>query len=242
MIFILLAVCFVLLAIIFHLCRKAAAERKRTKLFLSTTAHDLRSPLTNIKGFADLLLSGGQDGENSEKALSVISLEASRLASLTSRLVNDGEKIPVKQEIFGICELLRTIFLSLERKTLQKDIKVSFSFDDEDEIYVRSDKSLVHEALFNICDNAVKYCEDGNIYVNVDVTEEKAAISVANKTADSDFSGCFKAGFRGNSSVSGSGLGLYISKKLINSCGSDLSAEKKGDMISFSFSLPHIEG
>ncbi len=238
---ILFALCCALFAILIYERAKAKKERENTKSFLSVTAHDIKSPLTSIKGYADALLSQDFPQEKSEQALFIISSEASRLSKIAERLSREDEEILVNEEIFGICELLRTIFLSLERKMQISGVKALFSFGDEDEIYVRADRNLIHEALFNICDNALKYCDGENIYADVKCDGEKVRISVKNKTADEDFSDYFTKGARGNSKIQGTGLGLYISKKLIDENKSELFAEKSDGFITFYFDLPHIE-
>ncbi len=237
---ILFAVCCVLAVMLVMCRRKTEKEKRDTSLFLSTVAHDLRSPLTGIKGFADALLSGDIEEEKTEQALAVISLEASRLATLTERLCENDEIVVGKANVFGICELLRNTFLTLERKALSKGITPVFSFEDEDEIYVKADKNLVHEALYNICDNAIKYSIGGTVSVSVNVSGELCTISVSNDTENSSFSDYFTAGARGNTSEKGSGLGLYISQKLLCAIGSELYVNKDGNNVSFSFSLPCI--
>ena len=237
---ILFALCFLLIAFLVYSRKKAKKEKDKTRLFLSTAAHDIRSPLTSIKGYCDALLSGDIKGEQAETALSVISAEAARLAAITDRLSRVNEEIVANEEIFGICELFRSIFLSIGRKTELAGISVSYSFGDEDEIYVKADKKLIHEALFNICDNAVKYCDGENICVDVKKEGEKVRISVSNKTADSKFSDYFTPGARGSKKNGGTGLGLYISDKLIKVNKSRLYAEKSGDIITFYFHLPCI--
>ena len=237
---ILFTVCCVLAVMLVMYRRKTEKEKRDTSLFLSTVAHDLRSPLAGIKGFADALQSGAMEGEKKEQALAVISLEASRLASITERLCENDEIIVGKYSVFGICELLRGIFLSLERKALAKGVTPVFSFDDEDEIYVRAHKDLVHEALYNICDNAIKYSIGGSVSVSVNVSGEHCTISVSNDAEKSSFSDYFTAGARGNTSEKGSGLGLYISKKLLCAIGSELYADKDGNTVTFGFSLPYV--
>lgn len=236
---VLFAICCILAVMLVAHRIKAKKERKETELFLSTVAHDLRSPLTNVKGFADALLSGTIDGERKEQALAVISLEAARLASLSDRLC--GGDIEVNPGVFSICELLRSIFLSLERKIQQRGLELTFSFGDDDEIYVRADKDIIHEALYNICDNAIKYSVGKEISVSVRLDGAFSVISVSNKTDDTSFSDYFTPGKRGNNSGKGKGLGLYISEKLIRSSGSALTVKKADGEISFSFALPYEE-
>lgn len=238
---ILFALCCVLFIILIRERKKAKKEKENTKNFLSVTAHDIKSPLTSIKGYADALLSEDIPQEKREQALFIISSEALRLSKIAERLNREDREILVNDEIFGICGLLRTVFLSLEGKMKISGVNALFSFGDEDEIYVRADKNLIHEALFNICDNAVKYCDGENIYADVELKGEKVRISVKNETSDDKFSDYFAKGARGNNKIQGTGLGLYISKQLIEANKSKLHAGKSDGLIAFYFDLPHIE-
>lgn len=237
------------------LINKKRAEKQnaaRNNLLLSCAAHDIKSPLANIKGFADLLASGKADRQKTEDCLSIISLEAERIAGIAGRLtpLTDSRDIVLgKSSVFGICGMLRYIMASLEHKAQKRGLKILFSFSEENEFFVLADRESIYEAAYNICDNAVKYCSEGGA-IKISANEDGGACTVeikndsisensGGKTACSEF---FKAGMRGDSAAvsaeQGQGLGLYIAEKIIQAHGQSLTAAIENGVFSLSFSLP----
>lgn len=224
--------------------KKHEEEKKQTSILLSTTAHDLRSPLTSIKGFADAMLDGTIRGEDSEIYLTLISSESDRLARLSSRLCQ-GENFELEPRDFGLCETIRRAYILVMQKAKTKDLNVEFSFTDDDEFYVRADEDAVFEIILNLFENAVKYCNDaGKISWKVTSDSSFTTVTVRNSTdLLPDIPDIFFPGARMETTKrTGFGLGLYISKKLAKKSGTDLFFEKGKDensaFCSFSFSLP----
>ncbi len=211
----------------------------RNDELLRSIAHDMRSPLAVIKGFADALLDGSIPEEKRELSLTLISLEADRLSRLASRLCEDG--IP-KISTFDICDVTRRIFLTLEPKFLQKSLHTSFTFDDDDAVYVSADPDMIYEVIYNLADNAQKYTpHGGNIAFSVSKADSGMIFSITN-SIDSDIAHqerLFAEGYRDTNSMGtkGTGLGLYITKKLLSAHGKDISLNINDGNVTFAFSL-----
>ncbi len=227
--------------------KKQEEEKKKTSLLLATTAHDLRSPLTGIKGFADAILDGTVRDDKREEYLALISSEADRLARITSRLC-EGEDICLSPKVFGICETVRRAYLLMEKKIALRALEVEFSFTDDDEVYVSADADAVFEIVLNLFENAVKYCNDkGQIVWSVISNGIFVSLCVKN-TVDAlpEIPNLFVAGARAERvGTSGFGLGLYISQKLAKKSGTELvfdkGADEKGLFCAFSMKLPAAE-
>ncbi len=241
-------VCFLLFAAIVFLSviyfknkKNFEKSKKDTSLLLATTAHDLRSPLTAIKGFADVLLEGKLDKDKAQEALAVISCESDRLARLSSRLCSDETKLQIS--VFDVSEAIRRAFILTERKFLAKNISVTLSFEDKGEFYVKADSDAIFEVVHNLFENAVKYCPDGgNIVWDIEKNCDKTEITVKNTAVSSLPHGIFHAGTRGETNnEKGHGLGLYISQKLLSAHKSNLCARTKKNensvTVVFSFTL-----
>lgn len=237
--------------------------RNENALFLSSAAHDLKSPLTNIKGYADAMLSlspspslsDNSDSSERNYALSVISFEAERLSKIAGRL-SDGlgtekSRYKLSMGVFGICDTLHYVGLLLEKKAGMRNIDIIYSFSAEDEIYVFADKDAIIEVLYNLLDNAVKYSVDGEkieITANPNLKRGLCTVTLRNTAyisydTKTDNTKYFKPGVRGaeqQTKTQGHGLGLYIARELINAHGKklDLCVTPQTDQtVNFNFSF-----
>ena len=229
------------------------AERKDTAghgrdAFLGTVAHDLRAPLAGIAGFADALLDGSVPPEKEKAVLSLISDEAHRLSRLVSSLLDvtrlDAGARALAFTRFDVCELLRRALLSLEAPIDKKRLQVCFS-DKVERCFIRADRDAVHEAAYNLLQNAVKYSpEGGTLRVEVLPDGEKCRVAVTNdgEVAPDELPRLFDRYYRtsgaGKADETGVGLGLYIVKRLIEAHGETVSAESSDGVCTFSFTMP----
>ncbi|MBR5527591.1 MAG: HAMP domain-containing histidine kinase [Clostridia bacterium] len=222
---------------------------KKNSLFLSTVAHDMRAPLAAICGFAQLILERPQDRELQEKALAVISMESERLSTTASRLCR-GKKLSVNKSVFGICDMLARLEFIMQNEAARKNTGISVKLElPDDEIYVHADSDAIFEALFNIANNAVKYCKDGGtVLIFAENCEDRAKILILNDSlppSDGKFDGkkLFSPHFRGKNTnnISGSGLGLYVSNEIIKAHGKKLNASYSDGVFEMSFYLDIIK-
>ena len=238
-----------------HRCRakdkRASEEAKSSALFLKTVTHDLRSPLGNIKGYAELIADGSLTEEKKTEALYLIAAEADRLAKLAGRLT-DGKNAPLSFSVWDMSELLHTVVLTLTPKAAKRGISFAENgFSADKPYYVRADESAIREAVYNLCDNAVKYADE-NTAVTLTLGEKDGRIFCAVENRSSDFdptelSKITSVGYRGKSgqNADGCGLGLYITRSLLSAHGAECALHAdyadSDHILRFSFSLAKAE-
>ena len=219
--------------------------------FLANVSHDLKTPMTTISGFIDAILVGAIPPEQQTEYLERIKNEVLRLSRLVRQLldisrVQAGER---KFEFtdFDICEMARQILLSFEQKIDEKRLEVGFDCDDFN-MTVNADKDAIYQILYNICDNAVKFSrEKGELKISVKQREQdkKIIVSVFNQGVGipaEDIPFVFERFYKSDKSrgldKTGVGLGLFISKTIINAHGEEIHAEsEQGENCRFWFTL-----
>ncbi len=219
--------------------------------FISNVSHDLRSPMTSISGFIDGILDGVIPPDKHEYYLKIVSSEIKRLSRLVSTLldlsrIQAGER-KFTMSPFDICEMGREILISFEHKINEKRLEVVFETDG-DKLMTNADKDAIHQIFYNLCDNAVKFAsEGGKLRISVKkLKNKKLLVSVFNEgqgISDADLPYVFERFYKSDKSrglnKSGVGLGLFISKTIIEAHGEKLWAESEyGKSCCFSFTLP----
>ncbi|MBO4413918.1 MAG: HAMP domain-containing histidine kinase [Clostridia bacterium] len=217
--------------------------------FLSSVAHDLRTPMTTISGFVEAILDGTIPKDKQDSYLRLISEEIKRLSKLVSALLDvsrleSGDRKFVMAP-FDICEMARIILINFEQKIEKKKLDVEFDAPD-DGLYVNADHDAVHQILYNICDNAVKFSREGGKYrVRITREKEKVSVSVYNEgdgIPESDLPRVFDRFYKADRSRgmdrSGTGLGMYIAKSIIDAHGEDIRVDSVyGKYCEFTFTL-----
>lgn len=222
-------------------------ETRRT--FLANVSHDLRTPMTTIAGFIDGILDGAIPPEKQSYYLQIIATEVRRLSRLVNSLldisrIQAGER-KFTMTAFDICELARQILISFEQRIDDKKLDVSFE-SDSDSMYVIADKDAIHQIVYNICDNAVKFsCEGGAYRIKIWEQEKKIYVSVYNEgqgIPPEDLPHIFDRFYKSDKSrgldKTGVGLGMYISKTIIDAHGETITVRStQGEYCEFIFSL-----
>ena len=229
-------------------------ERMRNS-FVASVSHDLRTPMTTISGFINGILDGVIPPEQHAHYLRVVSDEVRRLSRLVtalldvSRLQAGDRKFDMKP--FDVCEMGRMILISFEQKIETKRLDVEFVCD-EDNMFVLADKDAIHQILYNICDNAVKFsAEGGKLRMSFSWSgselgrNRKAVVKVFNEgqgIPPEDIPFVFERFYKGDKSrsldKSGVGLGMFISKTIIEAHGETISVVSDyGQNCEFTFTL-----
>lgn len=217
--------------------------------FLSNVSHDLRTPMTTISGFIDGILDGTIPKEKQDYYLRVIGDEVRRLSRLVGALL-DVSKIQAGERkfvmsAFDICEMARVILISFEQKIDKKKLDVEFESESEN-IYVYADRDAIYQILYNICDNAVKFSsENGKYRIRITEKEKKIFVSVYNEgegIRSEELPYVFDRFYKSDKSrsldKSGVGLGMYISKSIIDAHNEEIWVKSKfGEYCEFIFTL-----
>ena len=222
-------------------------DMRRT--FLANVSHDLRTPMTTIAGFIDGILDGAIPPEKHEYYLGIIASEVRRLSRLVTTLlditrIQAGER-KFNMEPFDICEMARLILISFEQRIGDKKLNVSFDCDSE-KMFVLADRDAIYQIMYNICDNAIKFSFEGGEYkISIMSKSGKVYVSVYNAgqgIAEDEIAYVFDRFYKSDKSrgldKTGTGLGLYIAKTIIDAYGQEIWVRSVyGEFCEFVFTL-----
>ncbi len=222
---------------------------KVRRTFLGNLSHDLRTPMTTISGFVDGILDGTIPKEKEEHYLQIVSSETKRLSRLVSALLDlsrlqAGERKFTFSD-FDICEMAREIIISFEQQIEAKRLDVEF-FSDESSMKACADKDAIYQVLYNVCDNAVKFSDEGGkLCVRVFMRDKKIHVSVYNEGVGippEDLPFVFDRFYKGDKSRSldktGVGLGMFISRSVMEAHGETITVKSEyGKFCEFEFTV-----
>ena len=233
-----------------NMAESLETSEKMRNTFISNVSHDLRTPMTSISGFVDGILDGVIPAEKHSHYLRIVSDEIKRLSRLVVSLldlsrIQAGERkftmIP-----FDICEMSRQILFSFEKKIEAKNLNIVFDFDDEN-LTAIADRDAIYQVLYNLCDNAVKFSSDGGLLkLSINKTKSrKYLVSIYNEgqgIPTGDIAHVFERFYKSDKSrgldKSGVGLGLYISKTIIEAHNEEIWVDStEGKCCCFSFTI-----
>ncbi len=249
--------------------QKIEQQNQTYTAFINIAAHELRTPSQAILGCAGSAKSDPAYKEDKQGYLHVIYRNAFRLDKLIKNILDvtriEGNTLQLDKQRFNLNEVLLSVIEDAQTQILANNskIKLSVSLDEsstssaEDEkhdgpIFVEADKERITQVLYNLLDNAIKFSEEGIISVvverkrnNKDNDDAKEVIEISVKDAGSgihpEIMPKLFSKFASRS-FSGTGLGLYISKGIVEAHGGKIWAEnnKDGRGATFMFALPVI--
>lgn len=233
---------------------KAVGEADRLKSeVIAALAHDMRTPLASIKGYASALLLDDVEWDKKTRAeyLQIIDEETGELRTMIQDLLEssiiDAGLLRIEKEPTLIPRLVEKLIQEMSRRTAKHRFVISFGGEFP---ILDADPRRIEQVLRNLLDNAVKYSPDGGlIVVRGQVAEDEVIISVADEgvgIAPEHLNRLFEKFFRVRSPMSrqvrGSGLGLPISRTIVESHGGRIWAESElGKGTTIYFSLPREE-
>ncbi|MDP4144517.1 MAG: HAMP domain-containing sensor histidine kinase [Bacillota bacterium] len=216
--------------------------------FLSNVSHEIRSPITSIRGFIGGILDGVIPKDKEKYYLSLTYQEIERLTRLVNDLLDlsaiESGKLKLNTEKVNISEIIRLTVIKFETKIMEKGIKVDVCFNDEN-IYSVVDRDRITQVITNLIDNAVKYViEGGYIRISTRFKGGKVYISIFNNgpaIPEEDlkyiWDRFYKVDKSRTSKVS-TGLGLPIVRSILTQHEEDIWVEnKKNGGVEFTFTL-----
>lgn len=225
--------------------------------FLANVSHDLRTPMTTISGFVDGILDGTIPEDKHSYYLNIISSEVRRLSRLVSSLLQlsrmEAGETKLKLVEFNLSEKARQILISFENKIDSKHLDIEFNNDQD--IYVNADTDAIHQVIYNLTDNAIKFTPEGGTIsfslttYTLEKRTKKAVFKIKNTGSgipSEEIPYLFERFYKSDRSrgldKSGTGLGLYIVKTTLVNHGEDIKViSESGKFTEFSFTLPLVE-
>lgn len=223
-------------------------ERLKTEL-ISNVSHDLRTPLTSIINYVNILQQDNVTEEERKEYLTILEKKSKKLKVLIDDLfemskINSG-KMKLNKENIDIMSLIHQAIG--EYSFLYEDKNIEFKVESNyEEIIMSLDGKMISRAIENIVINSLKYSlEKTRVYVDVEKTEKEVKIAfknIANYDMDFDDNEIFERFVRAdksrNSNIEGSGLGLAITKSIVELHGGVIKVEREGDMFKIFIILP----
>ncbi len=216
--------------------------------FMGNIAHELRTPMTTIKGFIDGMLDGTIP-EMQQHYLSLVSQEVGRLARLTQNMLDitklEAGEYRVHASSYDVWETITAVVLSAEQRIEENKIQIDGFAPSKTMVY--ADADLVYQVFYNIFDNAIKFTPEGGT-IALSVTKSGGAVTISVQNTGEGISPealpfVFERFYKEDKSRGlnawGNGLGLHICKVLVNLSGGKIWAESElGSWCRFSFTLP----
>ena len=218
--------------------------------FMGNIAHELRTPMTTIKGFVDGILDGTIPPEMQNHYLQLVSEETGRLARLIQNMLDlsklESGEYQVNARMFNIWETLTGVALAAEQRINDGMIELEGLTMDE-KVLVYADPDLIHQVAYNLLDNAIKFTPaGGTIRFSVEKLGPETEIAVWNSGQGISpealpyvFQRFYKEDRSRGLHARGAGLGLNICKVLVNLSGGQIRVEsQQGEWCRFVFTLP----
>ncbi|MDD4494386.1 MAG: sensor histidine kinase [Eubacteriales bacterium] len=229
--------------------RRLKSERLKTELIVNVS-HDIKTPLTSVITYVDLLKKENIDNENAQKYIDVIAGKSDRLKMLIDDLFDASKaasgNIPVNYENVDIGSLVTQGLGELDDKIKESSLDFKISLPQE-KIVACADGRLTWRVLDNLLSNVFKYSlANSRVYIDVFEDEKNAYIEIKNISAtelnipEDEIMERFKRGDESRNSE-GSGLGLDIAKSLMLCQNGELAIKIDGDLFKVKLKLSKIE-
>jgi signal transduction histidine kinase len=218
--------------------------------FISNVSHELRTPLTSVKGFSSLLADEkfGKLPQEAKKRLEKVVENVDKLMDIVNTLLDisriESGKIEINITSYDLVPLIKNITEFFEPQSHQKNIEIKIDTPESFNVYM--DKNLIERALTNLINNAIKFTpEGGKIIISCKDNDQKALISIidtgfgiSKENLDKIFQEFYRVKGIEQKAIKGSGLGLSLVKKIIDSHKQKIWVESELDKgTTFSFTL-----
>ncbi len=213
---------------------------KERDLFANSLAHELRSPVTAIRGYASLLNESGLSEEN-KSYVETITLSTSRLLALINDFLEAARiqsgAVPVELSRINLLELVQGVVTELQPTATTKGLLLETKFPHES-VLLNSDQKRLTQVFTNILSNSIKYTAKGKVSISVIPRRNQVDVTIADTgfgISAEDQRKLFAPFARlGNSSqqqsITGTGLGMWITKQLVEQLNGTIEIESIKDV------------
>ena len=232
-----------------NMAQSLSALESMRRSFIANVSHELKTPMTSIAGFVDGILDGTIPREEQSRYLQIVSDEVKRLSRLVRSMLNlsriEAGELKINSTQFNIVEIICQTVFSFERSIEGKKLEVEGL--DVDKVMVEADPDLIHQVVYNLIENAVKFVNEGGTlsfsfhvdggmsYVGIRNTGE----GLSREEIPRVFDRFYKTDRSRGMDKNGVGLGLYIVRSIVTLHGGDIIVRSvKGEYTEFVFSVP----
>ena len=217
--------------------------------FISTVSHELRTPLTSIRGFSQTMLTSWEklDDESKKKFLKIIVEQSNRLINLVEDMLSvtklqEGKENLIYKEV-SIKPIVETVTTIVKNQYKDKNFEIKI---DRNVPPILVDKDKFQQIMTNLIENASKYGDDGaTVIISATYNAENVLIKVVNRgipIPEEYYEKIFTKFSRIDNPltrrVQGSGLGLYITKNLVEKMGGKIFVQSENGLTTFTVCMP----
>jgi len=210
--------------------------------FISLASHQLRGPLTAIKGYASMILEGdfGKVPSQIKEATETIFKSTEALVIIVGDYLDISriEQGKMKYDFtdFDLKELATSLITELTPTVQKSNLTIAFSADESSDYFVRGDKGKLKQVMSNLIDNATKYTNHGGINIslsrnkkdNIMIIIKDTGVGIAPEVLPKLFERFSRAPDASKSNIMGTGLGLYVARKMIEAHRGKIWVESEG--------------
>lgn len=235
--------------IVFHDVTQLKKLELMRKDFVVNLSHELKTPLTSIRGFAETLVEGGIDDRgNAIKFAATIKKNSERLSRLVDDLLTLSNielgRMKFDIQAIDLLDSVSSVISTLRQKAERKGLKLVENIGEE--VIIKADRDRLEQVLLNLVDNAIKFTDKGSVTISARKTKNimevlvcDTGVGIPEKSLNRIGERFYRVDPARSREAGGTGLGLAIVKHLVTSMGGTFLVEsKEGLGTSFSFTLP----
>jgi two-component system, OmpR family, phosphate regulon sensor histidine kinase PhoR len=213
--------------LVFHDITEIKKLEQMRKDFVANVSHELKTPVTSIKGFSETLIDGAMHNQDTLEAfLSIINKESNRMQSLIQDLLDfskiEQQEFKLNIQDFDLYDLIKEVITMLNKKAKSKDIGLELEFNRE-ELYIQGDHDRLKQVLINIISNAILYTPpQGSVKVSlfeyertVKIHVKDTGVGIEQEEIPRIFERFYRVDRARSRDSGGTGLGLAIVKHLV---------------------------
>lgn len=217
--------------------------------FVANVSHELKTPMTTIGGFVDGIMDGTIPPERQQHYLSIVSSEVKRLSRLVRSMLNiarlESGEMQLQPKAFDINQVVCSTIFTFEQAIEEKQLDIRGL--DSDRVMVSADEDLIHQVVYNLLENAVKFVNHGG-YIEVSyrtegnmtyVSVKNSGEGISKEEISKVFERFYKTDRSRSQDKSGVGLGLNIVRSIVKlHQGEVIVRSTEGQFCEFTFTLP----
>ncbi len=235
--------------ILYLVCKEQKTSSNNKKSEMAKLSHELRSPLTSIKGYLFAIKDGVVDRDSADKFIDIAISESDRMLQMIENAMNDkkGNEIIPNMSEFDLNKLIDEVIIECNIIADNKSIKLESKFS-EDECIAFADRALIREVIINLTENAIKYGKQGgNVFISTDMDEDTIFVSVKDDgkgIPPKHIAHIFESGYKVSDDKNSHGIGLGIVKDILNKHSKSITVNStygKGSEFKFELDRADLE-